>query len=78
VKLHSDKTQAYLEAALLKLQTQNPGRVFVLDSGAVWLREGGRDLGIYSAVITDERILCCMDAAGRSPLHRATPAEVAA
>ena len=70
---HSSKTQSYLEAALAQLQRDNPDKRFVLDSGAVWLRENGQDFGIYSAVITDERIVYCVDANGQTVLHRPTP-----
>lgn len=70
---HSDVTQGYLEAALLELQQKNPTLTFVCDSGAVWLRHNGQDFGVYSAVITDERILYCLGPDGRTPLHRPTP-----
>lgn len=70
---HSAKTQGYLEAAKVALEAQNPGKTFVLDSGAVWLRENGKDWGIYSAALHTEKVIYCVDARGMTPLHRPTP-----
>jgi hypothetical protein len=69
---HSEKTHGYLEAAKSALEAANPGKVFVLDSGAVWLRDSasGKDYGIYSSTILDEKIVYCMNENGRTVLHR--------
>ena len=75
---HSAKTQQYLENALAQLRLDNPDKTFVLDSGAVWLRHNGKDYGIYSATILDERVVYCLGKDNTTPLHRDSPTEATA
>jgi hypothetical protein len=71
---HSEKTEQHLQAAASQLRLANPALTFVVDSGAVWLRHGGRDWGLYSATIGDDRIVYVYDDATRTTvLHRDSP-----
>ena len=68
------ETTPELEAIAAELRRDNPGRTFVVDSGAVWLRENGKDLGLYSLILSGGPPVCCVEN-GQTVLHRATPKE---
>jgi hypothetical protein len=66
------RTLERLEAIAATLRAGNPGRTFIVDCGAVWLRENGKDYGLYSTVIFSDDIVNCVTN-GMTVLHRPTP-----
>ena len=66
-------TEQTLERIRDLLEEQHPGRVFVVDAGAVWLRLNGKDLGIYSKTILGQIVECVDWSTGYTMLSRPTP-----
>ena len=51
------------------LAADNPERQVLTDEGAVWIRDGATEYGIYSRVICSDKILWVLEG-GRTVLHR--------
>lgn len=65
-----------LVALAEELADDNPEKVVLTDAGAVWVRDGATEYGIYSRVICSDRILLVLEH-GRTVLHRPATVEVA-
>lgn len=59
-----------LVALAEELAGDNPGRQVLTDCGAVWIRDGATEYGVYSRVICSDKILIVLEG-GRTVLHRA-------
>ena len=63
-----------LEALATELRETNPDKTFVVDEGAVWLRVGGTDYGVYSRAVNGVIVKVLEN--GVTVVHRPTPQEV--
>lgn len=74
IQTHGPEAYARLEALAVALREANPGQTWTVEDGAVWLRHGDKDLGIYSLYLgSDIPVYCVED--GKTALHRPVPAE---